>query len=307
MANKTPWIYIGNTFESVTRTSFKKALILFEDTNAKLEAESVNDNDILLIYNDFNAFYVAYKDLYAQKQSVSGVYEGHTLNFENLIAQVPQKLRIWEGKVRSEYPEDSPEERMIFPNKRTPFTSGSYEERINALSSLVMTLNTFPNLAAVQALVQSFYNQLEGARLAQQKQEGQADKLSSLLESQRIATCTEMYGVLSRLMYKYRYQRERIEDYFDLSLIRTKASTGTSLVFFGKVTDTQNTPISNAKVSIPDVGYETYTDASGAFAMEIEGGTFNVEISANGYQTATLQNVLFEGNKDKELNIVLSV
>lgn len=304
---KGKWLVLNNTFATGTRGSHKKALTLFEDTYAKLKAESVNDVDILTILTDFEPFYFAYQSLYAQKQAILGMYEGHTLGFENVLADMPHQVRVWESKVRAEYMEDSPEERMIFPNKRTDYLQGTYEERINAVKSLTLRLANFPILAPVQALVQTFYNQIEAARLNQQQQEGQNDKLSSLLEKQRLDTCTELYGVLARLMWKYRYNTDRINDYIDRDLFMQSAGTGNITLFKGRVANVQNVPIAMAKVSLPEIGLETETDAMGAFEMEVETGTFRVEVAAVGYQTYIEMNVLFEVNKTVEKNVNLAV
>ncbi len=304
---KTKWLVLNNTFATGTKGSHKKALTLFEDTYAKLKAEATNDADIQLIVTDFEPFYLAYQSLYAQKQAILGMYEGHTLGFENILADMPHQIRIWESKVRAEYMEDSPEERMIFPNKRSDYLQGTYEERINAVKSLTLRLANFPILAPVQALVQTFYNQLEAARLNQQQQEGQNDKLSSLLEKQRVDTCVELYGVLARLMWKYRYDTDRVNNYIDRELFMQSSGTGSITIFKGRVANTQNVPIVGAKVSLPEIGLETDTDSMGYFEMEVETGTFRVEVAAVGYQTYIEMGVIFETNKTVDKNINLAV
>ena len=304
---KTKWLVLHNTFATGTKGSLKKALTLFEDTYAKLKAEAANDPDIQLILTDFEPFYLAYQSLYAQKQAILGMYEGHTLAFENVLADMPHQIRVWESKVRAEYMEDSPEEHMIFPNKRSAFLNGTYEERINAIKSLTLRLANFPALAPVQALVHTYYNTLEAARLNQQQQEGQNDKLSSLLEKQRIDTCTELYGVLARLMWKYRYDTDRVNNYIDRALFAQSSGTGGITILKGRVADIQNVPIVGAKVSLPEIGLETDTDATGAFEMEVETGTFRVEVAAAGYQTYIEMGVVFDVNKVVEKNVNLAV
>ena len=304
---KTKWLVLHNTFITGTRSSHKKALTLFEDTYAKLKAEAANDPDIQQILIDFEPFYLAYQSFYAQKQAILGMYEGYTLAFEKILADMPYQVRVWEGKVRAEYMEDSPEEHMIFPNKRSAFLNGTYEERINAIKSLTLRLANFPVLAPVQALVQTYYNTLEAARLNQQQQEGQNDKLSSLLEKQRIDTCTELYGVLARLMWKYRYDTDRVNNYIDRALFTQSSGTGGITILKGRVADIQNVPIVGAKVSLPEIGLETDTDATGAFEMEVETGTFRVEVAAAGYQTYIEMGVVFDVNKVVEKNVNLAV
>jgi hypothetical protein len=301
------WIFLINTFLVNTRNSFKLALTLFEDTYAKLAADAEHDADVAVMYNDFKPFYIAYRDLYAQKQSTLGIYEGETLNFETLLSEMPTQVRRWEGQVRALFIEDSPEERAIFPNKRNPFLQGTYEQRVSAVETLFFTLSKYPALSAVANMVETFYNRLEATRLTQQKQEGQSSKIGSLLEKQHLITCQEMYGVLGRLMYKFRYEPQRIADYMEIGLLRSKSGTGSIAAFKGKVTDAQDQPIANATVRLSDSGFEINTDENGLFDMEVESGLFDVLIFAVGYKTYEQRNVLFKKDETTELNVVLKV
>lgn len=300
------WIFLINTFFVNTKGSLKLALTLFEDTYAKLAAEAEHDADIALIYTDFKAFYVAFKELYAQKQSYLGIYEGQTLNFETVISEITTQVRRWEGAVRAVYIEDSPDERAIFPNKRNPFLQGTYEQRVSAVETLSLTLEKYPNLSNVLNMVDTYYNRLEAARLSQQKQEGQSDKLGSLLAKQHLITCQEMYGVLGRLMYKFRYEPERIGNFIEIGLLRSKSGTGSISVFKGMVTNEKNEPIANAIVRLTDSGFETNTDDKGTFEMEIESGTFDLVVFAVDYKTYEQRNVVFKKDETTELNITLN-
>lgn len=300
------WIFLINTFLVNTRRSFKLALTLFEDCHAKLFADSANDPEIDLIYNNFKPFYMAYREMYAQKQSNLGIYEGETLNFETVIAEMPSQVRHWEGGVRAVYVEDSPEERAIFPNKRSPFLQGTYEQRVSAVETLFMTLQKYPALAVVGNMVETYYNRLETARLSQQKQEGQSAKMASLLEKQHLITCQEMYGVLGRLMYKFRYEPQRITDYIEIGLLRSKSGTGAVSIFKGSVLNEQGEPIPDATVRLDDGGFEVVTGEDGLFDMEVESGSFNVVVYALGYKTFEKPNVIFKKDEVTELAVVLS-
>ena len=213
------WSFLSNTFEVVTKNSNVKMLSLATDTHAKLNNE-IADPDIELIFNDFDPFYDAYRQISINYDLAAGNYEGETLGFETIMDSVPTEIRKWEAGVRFVYVEDSPEERAIFPDKRTPFLKGTYEDRISAVGTLVKKLSTDPALAAVHVVVQTFYNMALSARLAQQGEEGNLGQLSDLRENQRLITADEMYGILGRLMHKFRNDRDQVERFFDLSLLR---------------------------------------------------------------------------------------
>ncbi len=214
-----PWRYRINTFESNTHTSHVKMLSLSTDTHAKLKAEEVNPAiaAIILIYEPV---FFAYRDLDQQYGVKSGEYAGKTLGFEEYLDQMPLKLRQWESLIRAVYIEDSTEETAIFPNKRTPFLSGTYEKRLEALGTLKLKTAADPALATANTQVTSFYNAALGARLVQQTGEGALGQLSDLRENQRIILSEELMGVLGQLLFIHRHNLLEVERYFDLSLLR---------------------------------------------------------------------------------------
>ena len=231
------WIFTINTLESNTRGTQKKALSLVNDTDAKLQNE-IADPDIAVTYNQLHPFVLSYNQMWQNYQVAEGTYEGKTLDVESQLEDITVDLKIWEGKIRSEFPEDSPTEREIFPNKRAPFQTGTYETRINSLGALATKLLDYtglPVIAATQLLVQSRFNQLESSRILQQNKEGALGQLSDLLENQRILVMDEMYGVLGRLMFKFRSDRKQITRFFDLSLLRNTGNDDEPLTAKGDV------------------------------------------------------------------------
>lgn len=222
MATITGWRYRFNTFESNTRGSNIKMLSLSTDTHAKLKAEETNPAiaDIILIYEPV---FFAYRDLDQQYGVRSGEYAGKTLGFEEYLDQIPQQLRQWESLIRAVYVEDTPEERAIFPNKRTPFINGTYESRLDALGSLKLKVAADPALSTASTQITSFYNASLGARLVQQTGEGALQQLSDLRENQRIILSEELMGVLGTLLFIHRHNLTEVERYFDLSLLRDNA------------------------------------------------------------------------------------
>lgn len=304
---KKNWIFISNTFESQTRASQVKALKLFRDFWSKLNSSAPTDPDIALIFNDFDTAYQAYDSLYAQRDAIAGTYKGRTLNFENEIGKLPDLLRRWEGQVHYHFPEDSIEDTELFPRRRTPFLTGSYDDRVNAVRTFSINLGNFPALSALQAQVQTYYNVLMGARDVQQQKEGLNDQFSTLLEEQRVLTATEMWGGYARLLYKFRFTPERVLDYIDTELIRTNSNSSSLITFKGTVTDNAGTVIPNATVSLPQIGMEIVTDSLGKFIMDIESGTWDITAEASGYQLFTQNGVVFPNTGTYDLNIVMSV
>ena len=305
---KRDWIFSYNTFEVNTRRRHRVALSLFENTYAKLKEAAATDAVMLTIFNGFKPYFEAYRDLYALKQAGDGLYEGQTLGFTKVLAEMKLQLRTWEAAVRVVYTEDTPEEHMIFPNKRTPFLIGTYEERISMVETLGKTLAGFPALASTQTLVITYYNRLQGARLLQQQKEGNSTNLASLLESQRIITANELYGVLAQLMFHFRTQRVFIKNFFDLGLLRIDVKAHKTTQFSGSVVNANTgAPIAGALVKILETQTEISTNAEGKFTLVIKTGIYTLLVSAPGFNSLQQNKVMFRADKKKVLNFVLQV
>ncbi|MCG3165140.1 MAG: hypothetical protein POELPBGB_00901 [Bacteroidia bacterium] len=219
---KKPWIFITNTFEVNTRNSRPVAFSFFTDFKAKLEAASLTDPAILIIFNDYLPFFTALEGIYMNLLMIEGEYEGRTLSFEDLLEDLNDidHLRKWEGKIRAEFPEDSPTEKEIFPNKRTPFLQGTYENRVLTVKTLAQKLLQYPALSATQMEVQSFANLMESTREAQQNHEGSLANLRTLFENQRLIIADETFGAYGRLCHIFRTNRPMIANFFDLTILR---------------------------------------------------------------------------------------
>jgi hypothetical protein len=301
---KRPWIFLINTFEVNTRGSNVKMLSIITDTDAKLQNENA-DPDILSLYNLIHPVYDSYRLICINYDMVEGNYGGGTLAFENLMDTLPTVLRTWEGPIRAVYFEDTPEERAIFPNKRTPFLQGTYEDRLSAIGTLSEKLSGIAALNGTYLLVSSFYNLALSTRLAQQQGEGALGQVSDLREQQRIVAAQALYGVLGGLMLKFRNDPTQIERFFDLELLRAKGkgqSTGPATIS-GKVKNAVTlAPVVGARVVLrnEDGEVEILTDANGVFTFTTPELTETIEaeleVSAPTYQTKLLPLVVEPGS-----------
>jgi hypothetical protein len=173
--------------------------------------------------------------------------------------------------------------------------------------SLILSLGDYANLLPLQSKVQTYYNTLTAARDMQQQKEGLADQISSLLEDQRIITAQEMYGGFGRLIFKFRASPDKIIDYIDLELLRSDRSSNDTAIIKGKVTTQTGVEIMGARVSLPQLGYEVDTDSLGNYELEIEAGTWRIEVSAAGYTTHIHPDVVFGANATVILDFQLAI
>jgi hypothetical protein len=217
------WIFATNTFESNTRNNYKRMLTLTLDHYGKLVLAAASNPAFVPLRDEYEPFHLEYQNAYNAWVTAGGVHEGSTLSVEELLEDLNTKLRGWEATVRYVYQEDSPQERSIFPNKRAPYQSGTYEQRISAVKGLALHLATFttePLLVTLSGDVMTFYDTIEAARVAQTGNELGISSRSAALERARVNCAIEMYGNMGRIMYIYRENPVEIEQFWDLSLLR---------------------------------------------------------------------------------------
>ncbi len=213
---------LQNSFEIQTRGTHKKAVSLLTDSVDKLQASS---NPLLVaIYTAFLPFFTAYLALNDAVGLLEGTYKGKTNLFEALIDGVDEKLREWEGPIRSVFTEDSPTEIEIFPNKRKPFQSGTYEQRLGAIRILRNKLLEYtvdnPSLVPVQAAVAAYYTLCNAARSTQQGKEGNLGDARSQRETQRVITMNAYMGIVyGGLLQQLYTDLKRVGDFIDFPLL----------------------------------------------------------------------------------------
>jgi len=214
------WLITKNTFLSVTADSTKTLMILSPDHRARLLSEST-DPDILLISNIFNPIDDALTLSYQNWSVANGLYNGATMAFENLLAELGHaKLEAWIPQIQVVFGESTPEFKSLFPKGKAAFNKGAYDIRLNAVGALGIALGSYAALAAVKTDVDNFYDTILAARTVQQKKEEDVRKMSKLLETARVTTCEEMYSNLGKLMSKFKKTPGDIERFFDLTLIQ---------------------------------------------------------------------------------------
>ena len=195
-------------------------MILSPDSRARLQAES-GDPDILAMLNLFIPIDNALAGAFQAWVSAGAFYRGATLAFENLLSELNDtKLDLWIPQVQVEYPSSTPEFLTLFPDGRTPFTSGAYDIRINTVKALGDNLASYAGLAATKTDVDAFYTTLLAGRADQQEKEETVRLKSDLLEVERVNTAVGMYATLGSLMAKFASTPEVIDRFFDLSLIQ---------------------------------------------------------------------------------------
>ncbi len=223
---QSTWYALRNTFDSVTKSSLKRMLIMSTDHHDKLLVESGNDPQIAQLYQLFLPAYQAFKQAYTNTFQKDALYQGNTLIVENLFAELSsQKIRQWDIWIQNVYLDNTPQYLMLLPNGRSPFQSGSYESRINAIISLEGNLSNFPTLANVLTDVSNFRQQMVQARTTQQGAEKSNADTVKAVEEARVELAQVMQGVWGGLILRYFKNIAQVETFYELKYLRSSSTS----------------------------------------------------------------------------------
>jgi hypothetical protein len=229
---ESSWAYTANPF-SVGHLSYKKMDMLITDTHDSL-LNNVSDPDISNLYN--NLFLPAYNDFkraYARISTTQSRYGLRTDTFEILMQELgTTKIDEWDIQIQATsgglFKKTTPNYKMLFSNGRASFQSGSYEQRILAVTSFKDILTDFPVLAAIQTDVDGFLAQLKTARTEQQGYENELSNHRNELELANNALALVLHRILGFLIYKYADNPRKIEDFFELQYLRQSSSNSST-------------------------------------------------------------------------------
>lgn len=222
--SQTSWYYLRNPFDAVTKSSFKRMLIMATDHHDKLLVESANDPQIASLYQLFQPAYQAFKQAYNETFQKDAFYQGNTQIVESLFAELSSsKIRQWDIWIQNVYLDNTPQYLMLLPSGRNPFQKGSYETRINAVLMLETNLGSFANLANVLADVKAYRLQLEQARTTQQGMEKSSANAVKAVEDRRLELAQVMQGVFGGLILRYYTNLAQVETFYELKYLRSSA------------------------------------------------------------------------------------
>lgn len=230
------WIFLVNTFNVVTRTSFRKMLLISSDHFSKLEAEK-DDPDIAKIIEDSIGSYNNYEKSYTSAKANLGMRKGKTQIFTELMTLFHKTwLPAWEVRVMTIYPKGTPEFNMIFPEKRAAFQSAAYDEILLSITTFAAVLDGFPEFKDLATEVREKTTLLKNARVSQGSAKGKSGLYSDELEQRREELAAALYGNLGALMRKFQNDPVQVQRFFKLSLLRKSSTNDGGITLLAKVT-----------------------------------------------------------------------
>ena len=161
--------------------------------------------------------FIHFQEMYAAADSNRLYYQSNTQTVEKMFADLSSHwIKKWDIAIQSHFLEGTPEYTMLLGDRRTPFQSGSYEERVSKIRSLATRLQDFPQLSVLQAEVSQYATDIENARTKQQGFEYKESTYSNELEAARLKLAQAMFGVLGALQRYFWDNLEAIETLYEL-------------------------------------------------------------------------------------------
>jgi hypothetical protein len=169
------------------------------------------------LYDNFDAGLVGRAGATAGRSS-------HTLQAETVFRLIKQLIKKAYKKNFAALEEDAPElYRKFFPQGRTQFSRASRQVMGTIFPAFIQTL--VENVAAVPAgatllaEAQALADQWKAARTVQDERKKQVKTTGTDLDAEETDLLVELFGVYAALLAKYYKTPERVEDYFDFSVL----------------------------------------------------------------------------------------
>lgn len=222
------WSYLQNQFWNVVKRNFKKGLIINNFHIAALQsakAANPSDADIDKMLNRYNPLSIAVNNSYSTWKNLGGIQEANTLNVEQLIATLPERLNKWMPPIETKFAKNTPQFKAIFPNGRSGITRGGIDDKVVAVKNLSQSLKGDTDLAATKTLVDAFVGLLDAARGTQLGSKSSNNKGSESVGLALENAMLMQYRNLGLLMDKYADKPDTIASFFDLNTIRESTQT----------------------------------------------------------------------------------
>jgi hypothetical protein len=177
------------------------------------------------MYNSFHPLRLAYNKAYVSWKTIKASRKSATRGVEELMTELSsKKIEEWDIKIQILYRQNTKKYIAILPDRRKPFQSGPYEERIAYLKSLVESTSNDPLLETVHDDIELFVTELENSRKTKIGLDESWRKQSIIVNEARIECTNMMYANLGGLMQHFYKTPDSINRFFNLEAIRNKSS-----------------------------------------------------------------------------------
>ena len=214
------WELFVNRFEKATRGNNTKAIAVGSQHCTSLFADSATVPVALTCYNLVKPKFDLFKEAVIALNSQSGTQGGDVLGFKQLIKSMRAKVDNWQALIKAVYPAGSDTFVALFPKGKTPFNSGTQQNKVDAVGTLIETIGSDASLAAVKALIETFYTNMLATFGTKDTSKETTKTDSTSVETARINMCIEMQGNFGLLTTAFKATPPLAAKYFDEALLR---------------------------------------------------------------------------------------
>ena len=230
------WIFISNPFERPMTDSHIKAAVISAYTFAALQSQQAGNPAILQLAEFYEPFDIDLQTAYNTWRSQAGIQKGKTQSLKEALENLAVQARDWSFAIQAFHREGTPRYRELFPNGLTAFQKGKQQERIGAVASLIEAIGAEADLQPVRTTIVAYLATLTTTKTGQSGAKTETEVRANNVESSVAAAAAAMYYVYGGLVQQFYHQPARIEDFFNLALIRDREqNTFTGSVAAGAV------------------------------------------------------------------------
>ena len=222
------WSALENPFVNVTKNSNKMAMSLSNYHEAFLKQLTINDPGDLdwpILHSRYEPLHTTLTDIYIEWKNMDALKESKTDVLDALMENMTENINEYDLQVQVVYRKTNPQYTQYFPDGHKPFHNGTITDKILAVKALGQSMNGDPALAAIKALVDAFYGQLNTARDLQEAAKAQVATLSNDVAKAVTAAMQMQWRNFGFLINKYFETPEQIEPFFEISILTKKPQT----------------------------------------------------------------------------------
>ena len=227
-----PWIFMINPFLVATNSSYRAMKQVGDFTYAAIStaADAATDPIAREFFTSVKTLLEppteAYDHDYVTWLSLQGAQKGQTRSLNDLLDDLRgTDIQAWDRAIQNVYLPGTPPYIALLPRHRTPFQSGSQQDRITAVGALSLAIGTDPKLQTLKTTVNDVYDTLVIANNSQKGSKSTKSGGSAELEASRISLAIALYGALGLVMNYYKATPEAIAPFFLIQLLRDKEQT----------------------------------------------------------------------------------
>lgn len=225
MAVTYTWPRSVNFFFTPIQQSYVGANIIINFTDNRLFLGKA-DAAILILYNEYHPLVVTFNAKYSIWSSLRSSNPSNTLGVvQELDLLSSSYIKDWDILIQGFYRNNTVKYKALLPHKRSPFQSGTVENRVLALTNLVIAIGTDVNLAALKITVSAFIATLELAISKQSGQVGDIDTAIVDLDAAAFAAAEGLFLVYGGLITKYYKTPTTIDTFYKVDMLHRVAQT----------------------------------------------------------------------------------